>query len=109
MLLNYTGIGDNSTQIVVDAYGVVVITFCATVQKMDSSNSTLSLIVKFRWNRRPKHFASFWFSATVCFRRNLNSSFASESRRNAEPLNRIFLGFFQVLSCILEGWKLILC
>ena len=44
---NYTGTGDNSTQIVVDAYGVVVIMFCATAQKMDSSNSTLSLTVNF--------------------------------------------------------------
>ena len=44
---NYTGTGDNSTQIVVDAYGVVMIMFCATAQKMDSSNSTLSLTVNF--------------------------------------------------------------
>ena len=43
----YTGTGDNSTQIVVHAYGVTEITFCATAQKMDSSNSNLSLTVNF--------------------------------------------------------------
>ena len=40
---NYKGTGDNSTQIVVHAHGFGVMTFCATAQKMDSSNSTLLL------------------------------------------------------------------